>query len=95
MALSHHCCQVKVVATAFDKDSNVLIRWQSVRQAGSATTVAIGTAKGIHGDIEVVAKKDDLQKWLELEGYSVSDGEWTKDDIDRLVTRRAESRRAT
>jgi hypothetical protein len=85
--------QVKIVATAYDKDGNSLIRWQSARPATSTVTVGIGTARGIHGDVQVVAKKDDLRKWLELEGYSVSDGEWTRDEIDRLVARRAESAR--
>lgn len=85
--------QVKMVATAFDKDGNALIRWQSAQRANSTVTVGIGTARGIHGDVEVVAKKEDLRKWLELEGYTVSDGEWTRDDIERLVSKRAESRR--
>jgi hypothetical protein len=85
--------QVKVIATAFDKASNALIRWQSARQAMSTGTVGIGRANGIYGDIDIVAKKDDLRKWLELEGYSVSDGVWTQEDLDRLVARRAEARR--
>ena len=38
--------------------------------------------------MRVVARKQDLRNWLEMEGYSVSDGEWTPEEIDRLLTRR-------
>jgi hypothetical protein len=84
--------QIRITATAFDKPGT-LVRWQSARRANSTKTVAITTAPGIHGDVEVVAKKEDLRKWLELEGYSVSDGEWTQDDIDRLMAKHALSGR--
>ena len=79
--------QVKIVATAFDRDANALIRWQSARQANTAATVGIGTARGIHGDVEVVAKKEDLRKWLEMEGYLVSDGEWKPEELNRLLAK--------
>lgn len=80
--------QIKVVATAFDKPSGTLIRWQSTKRASAGVTVGIGTAKGIHGDVQVVATKADLRKWLELEGYAVSDGEWTPEELDRLLARK-------
>lgn len=83
--------QVKIVVTAFDKKERALLRWLSSRRANGMATVAIGKAHGIYGDMVVAAKKEDLRKWLELEGYSVSDGEWTPDDIERLVAKRAES----
>jgi hypothetical protein len=79
--------QVKVVATAVDKDARPpkLVRWQSSRRASGTVTVGIGTAKGIHGDMDVVAKKEDLAKWLELEGFLVSEGEWTPEEVNRLL----------
>jgi hypothetical protein len=86
--------QLKVVATAFDNDADALIRWQSSTPSGKSNpTAAIQTVKSVHGDVKIAARKDDLRKWLELEGYSVSDGEWTAEEIERLTTKRIRSRR--
>jgi len=80
--------QLRVVATAFDKAADTLLRWESMRQPRANASIAVETIKGIHGDMRVVARKQDLRNWLELEGYSVSDGEWTPEEVDRLLARR-------
>ena len=80
--------QIKVVATAFDRQDCALIRWKSTGQINQGSTIAIGMAKGIHGDIPVVARKEDLAKWLELEGFAVSDGEWTPAEIEQMLALR-------
>jgi hypothetical protein len=81
--------QIKIVATALDKQGDnagmELIRWQSMRRANQTATVVVGKAPGNQAEVGVFAKKEDLRKWLELEGYSVSDGEWTQADVDRLA----------
>lgn len=80
--------QLRVVATAFDKAAGALLRWESTQQANAGPTAAMETVRGVHGDVRVVARKQDLRNWLELEGYSVSEGEWTPQGIDRLLVRR-------
>ena len=79
--------QLRVVATAFDKSTDTLLRWDSMRQSDTSATAAFETVRVAHGEVRVVARKEDLRNWLELEGYSVSDGQWTPEGIDRLLNR--------
>jgi hypothetical protein len=75
--------QIKVVATAFDRATGELLRWQQSEKASS--TITIGSAPGAHGDVRIRAKKDTLKQWLELEGFSVTDGEWKPEEIESLL----------
>lgn len=80
--------QLRIVATAFDRPTDTLVRWESVRQADTAKSVAFETVKGAYGDMRVVRKKEDLRDLLELDGFLTSYGEWTTADVERLLTLR-------
>lgn len=80
--------QLRVIATAFDKADGTLFRWESIRQRDTGKSAAFQTIKTRHGDIRVVLDKKDLRALLELDGYLVSDGQWTPEDVERLLALR-------
>lgn len=76
---------VRLVATAFDKRSGTIFRWQETMEARRA--VNIRAAGGAAPEGTVLMEKDRVRELLQLEGFIVEKGEWTPAGIETLLGR--------
>lgn len=80
----------RLVLTAYAKskngeENNKLLRWQETRKAIGMVTVVAGTGEG-HASGSVLAEEaKSIKSRLEMEGIQVIDGEWTKDEIEKIL----------
>jgi hypothetical protein len=77
--------QVKIIATAFDRKDDVLIRWEETMKASQSVTIVTDNLQGTHGESRVRRKAADLKQRLEIEGFAVTKGEWTEEELNRLL----------
>ena len=74
-----------IVMTAFSSKNATLHRWKDTREARSMVTITAGTGRGTASAGSFPEEAVQIRARLELEGIQVVDGEWQKDDIERLI----------
>jgi hypothetical protein len=77
--------QVKLVATAFDKVKATLLRWQETDEARKTVTIHAGVGRGEHNETRILTRRQNIEKRLEVEGFAVSEGEWSPDELEQLI----------
>ena len=78
---------VRLVATAFDKQSDTIYRWQETTEARRGVSIQASTRRGAHEEAAVLMEKDRVRQTLQLEGFSVEKGEWTPASVETLLGR--------
>ncbi|MGD0091609.1 MAG: hypothetical protein ABSE73_16960 [Planctomycetota bacterium] len=83
--------RVKLIATAFSKSDNVIMRWEETVDAQQMVTVLAlaGTSQALHNEQTVMDRKASLKMRLEMEGLNVADGEWSPQSIEYLLAHSA------
>ena len=79
---------VRVVASAFDRDKEEILRWQEQKDANQMVTIVAGRSDGLHSDQELVARKEELRAILQDEGFQVDEGEWTSENANAFLQTR-------
>lgn len=77
---------VRIVATAFDKASGTLVRWEDKRRTRQGIHVCADGGASRHSDKRSLALREHLTQRLQIEGYNVADGEWTADQLQSLIS---------
>ena len=77
--------RVRVVATAFDRSAQEILRFQEKRDADQMVTVITGKNHGHHNDYDMVARKDELKALLLDGGFQVEGGEWTPESAGQFL----------
>lgn len=74
----------RFVLTAFLKQENVLLRWQGTKEVHAMITFVAGS-EGEADGTEPALDESTIKGKLELEDILVSQGEWTKEQIESLL----------
>ena len=76
---------VRIVATAFDRKQSKIIRWEVTADARNGVSIDATTGQGTHDETTMKADKERIRQTLQLDGYSVENGEWTVPTVEILL----------